>query len=209
MRLAAPTGSVVSLTSCERLAPHPPGAAPEAPPSPAAAGHKGSDAARGSLLDRAFRAHGAGLLRFLARKVGPDEAGDLLQETFLRAAASRRTEPILQPAAFLRRVAANLLVDRARRHVRVGAVFVPLLDEHDAPVAPQQEEGLAEADLLGLYEAVVDAMPPQMRRVFLMSRVEGLSHREIGERLGISRSAVEQHMMKALRRLMAALKEAE
>ncbi|MNY37362.1 RNA polymerase sigma factor [compost metagenome] len=41
-------------------------------------------------------------------------------------------------------------------------------------------------------------MPPKMREVFEMSRREGLSHTEIGERLGISDLTVKKQVSKAV-----------
>lgn len=46
-------------------------------------------------------------------------------------------------------------------------------------------------------------MPPRAREVFLLSRIEGLTYVEIGERLGISPKTVFGHMVVALERLRA------
>jgi DNA-directed RNA polymerase specialized sigma24 family protein len=58
------------------------------------------------------------LLRFLRRKVDPDLATDLLHEVFVRALGSADADRLANPAAFLRKVAGNLLIDRARRAAR-------------------------------------------------------------------------------------------
>jgi RNA polymerase sigma-70 factor (ECF subfamily) len=149
-------------------------------------------------LDDAFRAHGPWLFHFLRRKAGPEEAPDLVQEVFARAAGSEQRHSLANPGGFLRRIAQNLLIDRARRQRRNPALFFSFQEESDAASPPQQEWNMEADDLLRLYEEAVDAMPPKTRRVFLMHRVDELSYREIHECLGISIATVEYHMMRAL-----------
>jgi len=149
-------------------------------------------------LDDAFRAHGHWLFHFLRRKAGPEEAPDLVQEVFARAAGSEQRHSLANPGGFLRRIAQNLLIDRARRQRRNPALFFSFQEESDAVSPPQQEWNMEADDLLRLYEEAVDAMPPKTRRVFLMHRVDELSYREIHECLGISIATVEYHMMRAL-----------
>jgi RNA polymerase sigma factor (sigma-70 family) len=151
-----------------------------------------------SDLDDAFRAHGPSLFHFLRRKAGAEEAPDLVQEVFARAAGSEQRHNLANPGGFLRRIAQNLLIDRARRQRRNPALFFSFQEESDAASPPQQEWNMEADDLLRLYEEAVDAMPPKTRRVFLMHRVDELSYREIHECLGISIATVEYHMMKAL-----------
>lgn len=138
------------------------------------------------------------LFHFLRRKAGAEEASDLVQEVFARAAGSDQRHRLANPGGFLRRIAQNLLIDRARRQRRTPTLFFPLREDCDGADPPPQEWNIEAADLLRLYETAVDAMSPKTRRVFLMHRVDELSYREIHEVLGISIATVEYHMMKAL-----------
>ncbi|SBV32742.1 RNA polymerase sigma-70 factor, ECF subfamily [uncultured Sphingopyxis sp.] len=151
-----------------------------------------------AALDRAFRNDGAVLLRYLGRHVGPEAAPDLMQEVFLRAAGSEQRHRLANPAAFLQRIARNLLINRAVSRRRNKIVLLPLQDDHDVATPPQQELEMEAADLLRLYERAITGLSEKTRRVFLMHRVEELSYREIHRRLGISIATVEYHMMKAL-----------
>jgi RNA polymerase sigma-70 factor (ECF subfamily) len=149
-------------------------------------------------LEAAYRAHRTSLFHFLRRKAGAEEAPDLVQEVFARAAGSEQRYQLTNPGGFLRRIAQNLLIDRARHQKSSRATFYPLRDEGEGATPAAQEWNLEAADLLRLYEAAVDALPPKTRRVFLMHRVDELSYREIHEALGISIATVEYHMMRAL-----------
>lgn len=54
-------------------------------------------------------------------------------------------------------------------------------------------------DLEKLIQEVISIMPPQCRRVFLLSREENLSYKDIAKQLNISINTVDQHIRKALR----------
>ncbi len=166
--------------------------------SPASAVALEADPLPISGLEEAFRTERDRLLKYLGRRAGHDQAQDLVQEVFTRAAGSDQASQLANPAGFLSRIARNLLIDRARWRKKNNVVFLPVDDHHGLAVAPQQEWGLEAEDLLKLYEAAVSELPEKTRRVYLMHRVDELSYREIHERLRISIATVEYHMMKAL-----------
>ena len=58
-----------------------------------------------------------------------------------------------------------------------------------------------------LVEKAIGELPEQCRKVFELSRYEGLKHREIAERLGISVKTVESHISNALKILRITLKD--
>ncbi|WP_456076808.1 sigma-70 family RNA polymerase sigma factor, partial [Hoylesella timonensis] len=49
-----------------------------------------------------------------------------------------------------------------------------------------------------LINRVTSQMPDQRRRIFTMSRLDGMSNEEIGHRLNISKRTVETHISQAL-----------
>ncbi len=56
-------------------------------------------------------------------------------------------------------------------------------------------------------QTIIDAMPPRCKEVFLLSRRENLSHKEIAAKLDISTKTIENQMTKALKMLRNGLKE--
>lgn len=60
----------------------------------------------------------------------------------------------------------------------------------------QQE--LESKELMEILQRGIDQLPVRRKEVFLLSRKENLTYEEIAQRLGISRSAVRQHIVEAL-----------
>lgn len=201
VRLAVARILLVSSASCP--------AAPCAPSRSVAAGCHNSPATpygppvegeriSSPSLEDAFRSEREKLLRYMGRRVGQDMAPDMVQEVFTRAAGSEQASRLVNPVAFIRRIARNLLIDRARRRKHSNVILFPFDEERHLATPPDQAWNIEATDLFRHYEAAVDALPEKTRRVFLMHRVDELSYRQIHEQLGISVATVEYHMMKAL-----------
>jgi RNA polymerase sigma factor (sigma-70 family) len=148
-------------------------------------------------LDTTYRRHGAWLLAFLRRRFSPQDAEDLAQETYARAAGA--DPQIRNPRAFLARVAVNAARDRARR-AAVRPVLTSDTDRPASPVVADQAETL-------LFKQIVLGLPPALRDVFLLSRIAGLTQPEIARRLGVSQKTVEARMTKALALCTARLRD--
>jgi RNA polymerase sigma factor (sigma-70 family) len=58
-----------------------------------------------------------------------------------------------------------------------------------------------------LLEHAIAELPPGCRRVLLLRVIERLSHQEIADRLGLARSSVEKHLLRAVRLLHAAMRQ--
>jgi RNA polymerase sigma factor (sigma-70 family) len=145
-----------------------------------------------------------GLRHYFSKRVATDEVEDLIQEVFLRMQAHKGGSPIEHPARYLFTVAASVFTDRARRRIVRHVAEHESLQELHFPT----EELTPERVLLGreALEVVVEAiadLPPRTRDVFVLHRFEEMSCASIASQLGLSISAVEKHIMKALRVLHA------
>lgn len=146
--------------------------------------------------------------RFLAARLGNrEEAEDVLQELFLKLKRLELTGEVRDPAAYLFRAALNLARDHRRERQRARTREADWVDSSspgrvEAPVA---EAAFAARQRLEAIRRALDELSPQCRRVFLLHKFEGLSHEEVAQRAGISRSTVEKHMHTALRHLIARL----
>jgi len=160
-----------------------------------------------SRLDGLFRSEAPRLQRYFRQKTGDREvASDLVQDSFVRL-VSAYNAGLGNPAAYLQRIARNLVFDRYRREGRSSADVDLPLDYCDVAIPPMQEDGLTARDLLRLYETAIKGLSDKTRTVFLLSRVEGLTYEAIRLRLGVSMGTVEYHMMRAIAHVDRVLEE--
>ena len=160
-------------------------------------------------LDRAFR--GPLVAYFLKRVKSRNEAEDLTQEVFVRLLNHPDKNNGQTIEGYVFTIAANLLRDRAKsaatahqRHTR----NLELLDEKDAFAASLVEDRNPERVLVGrqTIQDVLEALSElgeRTRDIFILARLENVQHREIAAMYGISVSAVEKQMMKAMAHLGA------
>ena len=149
------------------------------------------------------------LRSFLVKRVGShDLADEALQETWLRlaalgedCAAHEYIAPINDRQGYILRIAGNIAIDllrKERRHssrcVSDEALLTSLADH-----APWPEIHAIDRDQLrGLVKALAE-LPAKPRSALLMSRCDGLSHREIAGELAVSESMVARYLAQALR----------
>ena len=154
---------------------------------------------QGAFLERLYRTHHAGLVRFIRRRTQREPAHDVAQRIFCRIAGLTELEQqrIEAPAAYLRHAADNMLRDDARQdHRRSASLHV----DADAVTlhAGDQWAALEARDRLRRLEAALERLKPRTREIFLAHRIDGYSYAEIASRTGLSIKTVEMHMTRAI-----------
>jgi RNA polymerase sigma-70 factor (ECF subfamily) len=143
------------------------------------------------------------LARWFARRVRDQaEVEDMAQEVFARIAARDSTEPVEHLGGYVLKTAWSVMADRARRRAtHLAALHVPLDTEVHADEEIDAERVLIGKEDLRAATAALLSLPERTRTVFILRRLEGCRHKEIATRLGISVSAVEKHMVRAIEHL--------
>jgi RNA polymerase sigma-70 factor (ECF subfamily) len=159
------------------------------------------------------------IYRLALRVLGdPDEADDVVQETYMRAWG--RMEELRDPAAamgWLSRIARNAARDRLRWWKRrpresFDEAALPLaraLANLDGPLPA--DEALASAQMSAAVAGAVAALPDKHRVVLLLREADGMTYEEIADSLGIAVGTVESRLHRAraalARRLQKLVKE--
>ena len=156
-------------------------------------------------IDWLFRTHYSYLCK-VVYKIIPDTnlVEDLVQEVFYEVWKKQGQINInTSVKAYLRRAAVN----RSLNYIRDQKIKfeqdekVPLLESREASITQKIEA----EDLKALIDESIDALPERCRVVFVLSRFEEMSYKEIAEELGISIKTVENQISKALKFLRKAL----
>lgn len=155
-------------------------------------------------LDALFRLYHRELNRFAYRKLGDREAAaDIVQDAFVRYLAAdfdgRDKQAPASPRFFLWRIVGNLTIDLTRRDRRRGRhAALDEMAEHLVDPSPMPDRRLESRQDLQAVTRVLEALPDKCRAALLLNRIEGLSHAQIAERLGVSPSMVSKYIMTAL-----------
>lgn len=156
------------------------------------------------LLDE----YSSDVLGFLVASVGPHDAEDCFQETFV---AALRAYPKLQHAGNLRgwllTIAHRKALDhhraRSRRAIPGGSgeeVGAEAADSRRAVASAQPEPAPGVEGDPALWRAVAQ-LPPKQRSSVVLRFATGMSHREIGETLDVSEAAARRNVHEGLKTL--------
>ena len=163
----------------------------------------GDEAALRVIFDRYFRYLSATAFHFLR---DPDKAKDMAQDVFYEL-WKRRAEIEINSSlkSYLRRAAVNRSLNFLKSQ-RLDFSEPETGQKAAASPEPSAQHQLEVENLEQAFDRALDKLPPACRTIFVLSRIDQLSHREIAEKLEISPKTIENQMTKALKTLREALK---
>ncbi|MBK7964962.1 MAG: RNA polymerase sigma factor [Bacteroidetes bacterium] len=130
-----------------------------------------------------------------------EEAEDLLQEGFIKVfqkISSYKAEGSLE--GWIRRVMVNTALDHIRQQKMLWSDLTEVQEESEEPIIGNE---LGAAELM----AQLQKLPMGYKTVFNLHAIEGYSHKEIGEMLGISEGTSKSQYSRARNQLMILVNE--
>ena len=139
---------------------------------------------------------------FVYRLMGnAEDAYDLTQETFVKAySALPRTQPDLNLSAWLHRIASNACMDVLRRRKLIRWLPWETFDTNPAMEPTASDDPVGEynqVETSGEVQVVLDKLSPKHRMALILKEFQGMSDDEIGQVMGLTRSAVKSLMFRA------------
>jgi RNA polymerase sigma-70 factor (ECF subfamily) len=155
-----------------------------------------------AAFEAIFQRYERQIYSFIYRMMGdPDDAYDLTQDCFIKAyRALGRTSEDLNVSAWLHRIASNACLDVLRRRQRLR--WLPWdAPKHDhllisTPLDDPERSAISQETRVTV-QLVLERMSHRHRLALILREYEGLSCEEIGEVMGLSRSAVKSMLFRA------------
>ncbi len=147
--------------------------------------------------------HERAIRSWLARRTHDLDIDDIVQEMYVRLAALDDPEKISNPRQYASQTAISIALNLVR-HARVVPMIA--IGEFEglelASLEPSAEKIVSSQEELRQLENTLAELPDTCRTAFLLRRVEGLSQKEVAEKLGVSIKAVEKYMARSIRLLI-------
>ncbi|TDQ79129.1 RNA polymerase sigma factor [Sphingobacterium yanglingense] len=137
--------------------------------------------------------HAYGILRDM------DETEDVVQEVYMDLWDKREFIPDgINIASYLYRMTRNRVLNKLKHEKVIGKYIDHAVYQHQIEMQSSDEWGL-EKELASIIEVEIGKLPERMQQVFLLSRKDGLSHKEIASLLQITEGTSKLQVSKALK----------
>jgi RNA polymerase sigma-70 factor (ECF subfamily) len=136
-------------------------------------------------------------------------AEELVQDAFLQVyRARKRYCPKARFSTYIYRVVTNNCLNEIRRNGHEKTVpdeARPMAEDH----TPGPEHQVKDREIVSHVQAAIEGLPPKQRAALLLSRVEGLDHRQVAQCLEVSEYSVKSLVFRATRTLREQLEATE
>lgn len=143
----------------------------------------------------------------VSRRVGcRATAADLVQDLFVRF-WRRPLVQVEELNSYLMRCAGNIAIDHLRNEGTRARLHEALISDEQELCSDAPQAAMEASNDLRHIEAALRGLPDKTRQIFLLNRIHGRKYGEIATVMGLSQSAVEKHMMRALQACKASLEQ--
>ena len=159
-------------------------------------------------FENLFQSHYANLCGYAVKYVWElEQAEEIVQDLFFNIWSKRSNLQITSSIeSYLFRAVRNACLNYLK-HLKVRDNYATDVKESVNPGRDQDNNSVEVLELQDKIEEAIEALPPERKKIFLLSRHEELKYKEIAEQLGISVKTVEAQMGKALKYLRESLSE--
>ena len=136
-------------------------------------------------------------------------AADLASDMFMKL---QRLCPAIyshgEARTYLYRMANSIAIDHIRVTKRRSEILEAAGDQFQPSTDPGPEPAALARDEMRIVERALGELPEKSREMLMLSRLHGMTHGEIAEQMGVSKSLVEKYIVRAILHCRQRLHEA-
>ncbi len=150
-------------------------------------------------FDQFFKSHSKLLRNYIYYKFGDlDQAEDLVQDAFIKLWNNCSKVPLDKAKSYVYTIATNLGISIAR-HQKVRFKYQDYITQRKTDINNESPEFIVlEKEYMEKLKSAIANLSERQREVFLLSRIDKKTYKEIAELSGVSVKAIEKLMHKAL-----------
>jgi RNA polymerase sigma-70 factor, ECF subfamily len=136
-----------------------------------------------------------------------EDAENIIQDVFLNLWLNReKVEKSTSVKYYIFAIAHNSAISIIRKRIK-ETVYIEHVKSLQNLIQEPVDLKVEYNELNKILEGIINSLPNQQKKVFLLNRIEELKYREIAEKLNISINTVENHMSRALKNIREKLRE--
>lgn len=161
--------------------------------------HSENSICKEEVFDSFFKSHAKLLRNHLYYKFGDlNQAEDLVQETFIKLWNNCAKVSLDKAKSYIYTIATNLGID-GTRHQKVKFNYQNYITQRKNDSTNESPEFIIlEKEFMEKLKSAIAQLPERQREVFLLSRIDKKTYKEIAEMSDVSVKAIEKLMSKAL-----------
>nr|WP_103070261.1 RNA polymerase sigma-70 factor [Aquimarina sediminis] len=150
-------------------------------------------------FDQFFKSHSQLLRNYIYYKFGDlEQAEDIVQDSFIKLWNNCSKVPLDKAKSYIYTIATNLGISNTR-HQKVKFKYRDYITQRKTDVNNESPEFIAlEKEYMEKLKSAIADLPDRQREVFLLSRIDKKTYKEIAELSNVSVKAIEKLMHKAL-----------
>lgn len=163
-----------------------------------------------SSFEEIYNIYSDRLFYFAQNYLGNKEASEeIVQEIFVKIWEIRKSlDPEKSFSSFLFTITKNTIFNKLKKR-KHEKVYAEHLKNHLETTYNKTEIDIYLNETKQIIDTAVSLMPPQRQKIFILSRENGLSYKEIAQQLNIGEKTIETHIRLALKNVRKALSSAE
>lgn len=151
-------------------------------------------ALRQDIISEAYIRYHHSITSYIGCMVGNmNDAEDMSQDVFMRLLDYKQLLSVCTIRSFLYTITRNMIVDYYRDSYRKKNYNAYVM-KHEGNLTEDMESSILYADILAMENKLVDSLPSQRRKIYIMSRYENKSISNIASELRLSERTVENHL---------------